>query len=84
MFVQNTWGAGPASQISLTAHLVQCNSTPVVLESTVLFLDLRGWASFIGGSRIFGWVVHMNINEGWGMVNNNRSTHMVTCIQTIG
>ena len=37
----------------------------------------------IGGSRIFGWMVHMNINDGLGMVNykcNNRSTYTVTCI----
>ena len=34
----------------------------------------------IGGSRIFGWVEHMNINEGWGMVSYKRSTHTVTCI----
>ena len=26
----------------------------------------------IGGSRIFGWVVHMNINEGRGTVKYKR------------
>ena len=39
----------------------------------------QGSVSYIGGS---GWVVYMNINEGWGMVNytrNNRA-HTVTCI----
>ena len=46
-------------------------------------LEGGGGGGGIGGSRIFGWVVYMNINEGRGTVNYTSALTAHTCIQPL-